>query len=169
MAEEEPPPPYSPAVEQPSDPTPQPSARLEPSVSLASLSGSASEPGLLRPRLVAGPSSNVSPPSYVSSSNISSSTDLELSAFKVVTNNIKRQLVTLEDIKTHLRLLRAFRLFKEKVEDLYSYPEVGRVVLSTIERHISPKERWLWFLQMAVERSVFFPSSNFPGSSSRDY
>ena len=69
--------------------------------------------------------------------------------------NIKRELVTLEDIKTHLRLLRAFRLFKQKVEDPYSDPEVGEIV-PPVGRGLGVKGRWLWFLEMAVERPVHF-------------
>ena len=72
--------------------------------------------------------------------------------------NIKRELVTLEDIKTHLRLLRAFRLFKQKVEDPYSDPEVGEIV-PPVGRGLGVKGRWLWFLEMAVERPVHLTSS----------
>lgn len=153
MAEEEPPPPYSPAEQTP-DLIPQPSISLRPSAP-RSLSASVSNPGLLHPRPAAGPSSNVSLPTRVSASNASTKTNLELSAFKVVTRNITRQLVTLEDIETHLGLLRAFRLFKEKVENLYSDLEMSQIVPS-IGREISVKGRWLWFLEMAVERSVPF-------------
>ena len=51
-------------------------------------------------------------------------------------------------------MLRAFKLFQEKVEDLYSYPELADVV-PPIARSAGAKGRWLWFLEMAVERCVF--------------
>lgn len=70
-----------------------------------------------------------------------------------MTAKVARQLVTLEDIKTHLRLLRAFRLFKEKVEDPYSDPRVAGIV-PPVGRAIGVNGRWLWFLEMAVERCV---------------
>ena len=149
MDEEDPPPPYS-LVEQPL----QPSVDLKPPVAESALSAPISEPGVLYHSPALGPSPNTSfRASHGSASNVSSSADLDLSPFKAITKKIKRQLVTLEDLKTHLRMLEAFRLFKEIVEDPFSDPEVARVVRHI---HIDPKGRWLWFLEMAVERSVSF-------------
>lgn len=156
MAEEEDdlPPPYS-LVEQPSNPTPRPTVRPKPSTPRTVLSAAVSDAGPLYSRPVVGPSSNASLLSRAPAMDVPSSTDLELSAFKVVTKKIKRQLVTLEDTKTHLRLLRAFRLFRKKVEDPYSDPGVSEIV-PPVGRGIGPKGRWLWFLEMAVERSASF-------------
>lgn len=165
MGDSSPPPPYALVVKLPpySTPTSPSTAHLSRSASQTSLSAIGLEPGVSRPRPVStpGPSSNVSLPSRIFASKVSSSTDLDLSSFKVVTENVDRQLVTLEDIKTHLRLLGAFRLFKEKVENPYFDDEVVRVVRHP-DMDISPKGRWLWFLEMAVERSVFFQVPAFP-------
>lgn len=164
MPEEDLPPPYSLTVEQPQDPAPQPSLRARPSTLYArSHLASVSEPGLLHPPPRAGPSSssNVSLSNYVSGNSASSDAKIDLSAFKVVTRNLKKQLVTLEEVKTHLKLLRAFGLFKEKVEDPYSDPEVAGIV-PPVGRGIGVKGRWLWFLEMAVERSVCFGRVKFP-------
>ena len=156
MAEEEDdlPPPYS-LIEQSQNPTPRPTVRPKPSTPLTVLSAPVSDAGPQHSRLVVSSSSNTSLPSPVSVQDVPSSTDRKLLAFKVVTKKIKRQLVTLEDIRTHLMLLRAFRLFKEKVEDPYSDSVVSDIVPS-VGRGISLKGRWLWFLEMAVERSVSF-------------
>lgn len=155
MDEEDLPPPYTPAAEEPPTLTPRPSVHLRPAASSRLLSGSASDLRRPHPRplTVAGPSSNVSLPSRLSTSHVPPNTKLQLSGFSVVAGRAKRQLVTVEEIKTHLRLLRAFRLFKEKVENLYSDPEVSGIVPS-VGKVIGAKGRWLWFLEMAVERSV---------------
>lgn len=89
-------------------------------------------------------SSSTLPPSY-----------FDLTTFGIGTKKIKRPLVTIAQVKPHLRLLRAFKLFQEKVEDLYSDPEVADVV-PPIARSVGAKGRWLWFLEMAVERSVYY-------------
>ena len=78
----------------------------------------------------------------------------DLTSFSVRMKNLKRPLVTIEQIKSHLRLLRAFKRFQQKVEDLYSDPEVANVV-PPIARSVGAKGRWLWFLEMAVERCVY--------------
>ena len=167
MSEAEPPPPYSLAEEQESNPTPtltpqpqpqprpQPSLRLKPSASPLNLRPGPDPP--LRPS--PGSSSNVPLPSAGPASDGSSSTVplsyLDSAMFSPVTKKVKRPLVTIEDIRTHLRLLRAFKLFQEKVEDPYSDPEVADAV-PPIGKSIGVKGRWLWFLEMGVERSVFF-------------
>ncbi|KAF9779250.1 hypothetical protein BJ322DRAFT_450903 [Thelephora terrestris] len=154
MSEEDLPPPYSLTleVEQPRDPTPRPRVAPKPSASLlrSSRPASVSSPGALNPL---GPSSSSHGlPTYRASASAKPpGTNLDLSAFTAITMNIKRQLVTLGDIKTHLRLLRAFKLFKEKVGDPYSDPSVGEIV-PPVGRGIGVKGRWLWFLEMAVER-----------------
>lgn len=68
---------------------------------------------------------------------------------------LKKPLVTVEQIRSHLRLLRAFKRFQEKVEDPYSDPGMENV-LPPIARSVGAKGRWLWFLEMAVERCVYF-------------
>jgi len=147
MAERELPPLYSLADEQHSDSTPQPSSLLRPSA-----------PPSLRlspdPGLHPGPgsNSNVSLRSRSSVSDRSSSvlpqSYLDSTTFSIGTKIIKKPLITIEQIKSHSRLLRAFKLSQEKVEDPYSDPGVADVV--------PPVGRWLRFLEMAVERSVYF-------------
>ena len=62
--------------------------------------------------------------------------------------------MTVERVGTHLRLMRAFKLFRERVEDPYSDPAAADLV-PPVGRSIGTKGRWLWFLEMAVERFVW--------------
>jgi len=78
----------------------------------------------------------------------------DLTTFSVWMKNLKRPPVTIAQVKSHLRLLGAFKRFQQKVEDLYSDPEVANVV-PPIARLVGAKGRWLWFLEMAVERCVY--------------
>ena len=75
--------------------------------------------------------------------------------FSIGGRSLKSPLVTVEQVKTHLKLLRAFKLFQEKVEDPYSDPGMEDV-LPPIGRSVGAKGRWLWFLEMAVERCAHF-------------
>lgn len=60
----------------------------------------------------------------------------------------------LAQIKPHLRLLRASNLgFQGKVEVWYSDQEVADIV-PPIARSVTTKERWVRFLEVAVERFV---------------
>ena len=140
-------------VEQPGNPTPRPNVDPEPSLPRPP-PVPASAPGS---SYSFGPSSNlhVPDPPHVAASYETLGTTINLSAFQALTKNIERELVTLKDIVAQLRLLRAFRLFKQKVEDPYSDPDV-RDIVPPVGRGLSAKERWLWFLEMAVERPVHF-------------
>ena len=152
------PPPYSLADEPNANQTLQPgSAHLTPSASRQSLRPGPTEPGFYpspNPSSIIPPSVSASVPT---TSNGSPSTlppsYLGLTTFGVG-KKLEKPLVTIEQIKSHLKLLRAFKLFQEKVEDPYSDPEVADVV-PPIGRSVGTKGRWLWFLEMAVERSVF--------------
>lgn len=161
MFEEDLPPPYSLEDEQRQNSIPQPSiVHSESSISSTSLGlppAFESDSNTLRPISGAGQSSSISLPSPAYSRGTFPSTALDLSAFKAVTTKVKRQLVALEDIETHLRLLRAFQLFKGKVEDPYSDPRVAEI-LPSVGRGICTNGRWLWFLEMAVERCALFSS-----------
>ena len=148
MTEPELPPPYSFEVQQePPIPASQPSLRLMPSASLLS-----PHPSPL-PSSHPSPASNVSLPSTGSSSNAVPPTFLDKSVFGSVAKRVKRPLVAVERVKTHLRLMRAFKRFRERVEDPYSDPAAADVV-PPVGRSIGTKGRWLWFLEMAVERFV---------------
>lgn len=98
---------------------------------------------------VAGPSSDVTSSIRTSASDALSNKDPVLLEF-----GFRKHLVAIEDIKAHLRLLSAFRLFEEKVKGLDSHPKMSSVPY--VEREKDPKGMWLWFLEMAVERSVSF-------------
>jgi hypothetical protein len=59
--------------------------------------------------------------------------------------------LTPEHIKAHLRLLRAFQALKWRVQNPDSYPEVASRIPPTA-KSLNPNDRWIWFLQLAVER-----------------
>jgi len=62
--------------------------------------------------------------------------------------------LTPEHIKAHLRLLRAFQALKWRVQNPDSYPEVAfRIPLGA--RSLNANDRWVWFLQLAVERFAY--------------
>ena len=64
--------------------------------------------------------------------------------------------LTPEHIKAHLRLLRAFQALKWRVQNPDSYPEVASKIPPRA-RSLNQNDRWIWFLQLAVERSVHLP------------
>lgn len=66
--------------------------------------------------------------------------------------------LTPEHIKAHLRLLRAFQALKWRVQDPSSYPEVASRIPPRA-RSLSANDRWVWFLQLAVERYAYLPSN----------
>lgn len=67
-------------------------------------------------------------------------------AFKIGSNKLEEPLVKPEQIIAHLRLLEAFRDLRKKVEGTYD-PRFPVLALS-----LDPKERWAWFVSLAVER-----------------
>ena len=64
--------------------------------------------------------------------------------------------LTQEHIKAHLRLLRAFQVLKWRVQDPDSYPEVASRIPPRA-RSLKADDRWVWFLQLAVERCDYLP------------
>jgi len=62
--------------------------------------------------------------------------------------------LTPEHIKAHLRLLRAFQALKWRVQDPDSYPEVAPKIPPRA-RSLDANDRWVWFLQLAVERFAY--------------
>ena len=69
------------------------------------------------------------------------------SEFKIGARVTPSPLVSASQLKTHLNLLRAFKLLRTKVEeDPQDFP-VNAV-------YLTPGERWTWFLESAVERYV---------------
>jgi hypothetical protein len=66
---------------------------------------------------------------------------------------VTRPLISIQQLKSHLRLLGMFALLKEKVE----VPELDPQLVQTIPPlagALSPGKRWIWFLELAVERYV---------------
>lgn len=59
--------------------------------------------------------------------------------------------LTSEHIKAHLRLLRAIQGLKWRVQNPDSYPEVASKIPPRA-RSLKQNDRWVWFLQLAVER-----------------
>ena len=62
--------------------------------------------------------------------------------------------LTQDHIKAHLRLLRAFQALKWRVQDPDSYPEVASRIPPRA-RSLKADDRWVWFLQLAVERCAY--------------
>ena len=144
----------SPSLEPSRGPSRGPSLGPSPSPSL----GPSPSPSLgPSPRPSPGPEPNVPPPNPIPANEGASSLPppqySDLTTFRVGEKTLSKPLVTVEQVKSHLRLLRAFRLFQEKVEDPYSDPGMADV-LPPIGRSVGAKGRWLWFLEMAVERCV---------------
>ena len=64
-----------------------------------------------------------------------------------------RSLVSLEQLRFHLRLLGMFASMKQKVEDPDSDPRLMQAI-PPLAKALSPEKRWEWFLELAVERCV---------------
>lgn len=69
------------------------------------------------------------------------------------TRTVRRPLVSIGQLKSHLRLLGMFTLMKRKVENPDSDPQLAGVI-PPLAKALSPNERWVWFLELAVERYV---------------
>ena len=65
----------------------------------------------------------------------------------------KDSFVAVTELKTHLGLLRAFRELKDRVTDLEANQDM-RDKLPSQAQELGPQERWTWFLELALERSV---------------
>ena len=61
--------------------------------------------------------------------------------------------VSITQLKAHLGLLRAFRELKSRVTDLEANQDV-RNKLPSLAQELEPQDRWTWFLELALERSV---------------
>ena len=100
------------------------------------------------PAYVRIPSPEREPPSY------------EHTAFSIGTRTVSRPLVSSEQLKSHLRLLGMFALMKRKVQDPSLDPELLEAI-PALAKELSPEERWVWFLELAVERCVLV-TNGFP-------
>lgn len=90
------------------------------------------------------------PPEYVSQS--------QFHVGKAVTSV---PFVTPSQLKIHLGLLRAFRELKLKVQE---NPDVDNA-FPPLARALDPEARWIWFLELALERYVIHHRSPFNKSS----
>jgi len=75
--------------------------------------------------------------------------------------------LTPEHIKAHLRLLRSFQALKWRVQDPDSYPEVASRIPPRA-RSLNANDRWVWFLQLAVERCAY-PQRHSSSNSSKQF
>jgi hypothetical protein len=63
--------------------------------------------------------------------------------------------VTISQLKAHLRLLRGFKELKNRVTDLEANQDVRNKV-PPLAQELEPQQRWTWFLELALERSLRF-------------
>ena len=77
----------------------------------------------------------------------------EDTAFSIGTRIVSQPLVSTEQLKSHLRLLGMFALMKRKVQDPDLDPQLSEAI-PALAKALSPEERWVWFLELAVERCV---------------
>ena len=73
--------------------------------------------------------------------------------FTIGSRTVSRPLVSTEQLKSHLRLLGVFMLMKQKVENPDSDPRLTDKI-PLIAKALPPEERWVWFLELAVERYI---------------
>ncbi|KAF9786260.1 hypothetical protein BJ322DRAFT_775798 [Thelephora terrestris] len=71
--------------------------------------------------------------------------------FTIGSQRVSHPLVSIENLKSHLRLLGMFALMKQKVEDPDSDPQVMERI-PPLAKALPPEWRWVWFLELAVER-----------------
>ena len=69
--------------------------------------------------------------------------------------------VTISQLKAHLGLLRAFRELENRVTDLEANRDV-RDKLPPLGQKLGSQQRWVWFLELALERQVFCGSWSYP-------
>lgn len=75
----------------------------------------------------------------------------EKTKFKIGSRRVSSPLVSIDQLKSHLRLLGMFTLVKEKVEALHLDPQFMDTI-PPLAKNLSSEERWRWFLELAVER-----------------
>ena len=90
-------------------------------------------------------------PAYTPTLTAEPSIEDDLSATSSITSAYPGISLTSEHIKAHLRLLRAIQGLKWRVQNPESYPEVASKIPPGA-RSLKQKDRWVWFLQLAVER-----------------
>jgi len=88
-----------------------------------------------------GPNPGSSPPSY------------DDMTFTIGSRTVTPPLVSIGQLKSHLRLLGMFALMKRKIENPDSDPQLAEAI-PLPAKALPPEERWVWFLELAVERYV---------------
>ena len=78
---------------------------------------------------------------------------LERIRFPVGGKTPKGPFVTISQLKAHLGLLRAFRELKNRVTDLETNRDT-RDKLPSLARELESQQRWVWFLELALERCI---------------
>lgn len=73
--------------------------------------------------------------------------------FTIGSRKVSRPLVSVEQLRSHLRLLGMFASMKQKVEDPDSDPRVVERI-PPLAMALPPEKRWIWFLELAVDRCV---------------
>lgn len=73
--------------------------------------------------------------------------------FTIGGRSILRPLVSVEQLRSHLRLLAMFASMKQKVDDPDSDPRVAERI-PPLAMALPPEKRWIWFLELAVDRCV---------------
>jgi len=73
----------------------------------------------------------------------------------------KKPFVSISQLKAHLGLLKAFRELKNRVTDLEANQDV-RDKLPSLARMLEPQQRWIWFLELALERCILRNPSGYP-------
>lgn len=68
---------------------------------------------------------------------------------------------TISQLKAHLGLLKAFGELKNRVTDLEANQDV-RNELPSLARELEPQRRWIWFLELALERCMCCDPSGYP-------
>lgn len=82
---------------------------------------------------------------------------LERTRFPVGGKTPKGPFATISQLKAHLGLLRAFRELKNRVTDLEANRD-AHDKLPLLARELDPQQRWVWFLELALERCVLCDS-----------
>lgn len=73
--------------------------------------------------------------------------------FTISGQKVTSPLVPLEQLRSHLRLLKMFASMKQKVENPDSDPQLAQTI-PPLAKALTPEKRWEWFLELAAERCV---------------
>ena len=86
---------------------------------------------------------------------------LERIRFPVGGKSPKGPFVTTSQLKAHFGLLRAFGELKNQVTDLEANRD-AHDKLPSLARELEPQQRWVWFLELALERCILCDPLGYP-------